>query len=324
MGCTSRVNRIETGFDARLVKLVSAAEVVNVTARMNPARKLFPQILLVATGFTVVALAGLVQENRVDVGTMDGRVTAGGPASAELEVGGVWAFADENFRRQTRALHLRVAAEAEIVVGLREHHAVDRTVRVVTGRAAFAQGGMFEDKGPSLLAMALGAVFIAPGHGQASRQLEDVFAVRVVALRAIHAAFSDGMMRGQLKFRLRLQMTAEAGVRVPSGIDDEFADAAANLDVFATRTVAGFAAGAVLQGRVFKIQMRMRAGFKSAGDVGMALEAGVIADVMRAGDFEWRDRHARHGGTRIEKQNHTAGDTEGRRHGQCALRFQWF
>lgn len=124
-------------------------------------------------------------------------MTAGGPAGADLQVAGMRTLADKNFTgRYAGPRHLGMTAEAEIVVGLREHHAVDRTVRIVAGRTAFAQGGVFEDKGPRLLAMALGAVLIAPGHGQASRRFEDVFAVRVVALRAIHAAFSDGMMRG--------------------------------------------------------------------------------------------------------------------------------
>ena len=112
-------------------------------------------------------------------------------------------------------LRLRVAAEAEIVVGLGEHHAVDRAVRVVAGRAAFAQGGMLEDKRPRLLAMALGAGFVGLRHGQAARRLENVLAVRVVALDAVHVAFDDGMMHGQLKFRVRRQMAAEAGVRRP-------------------------------------------------------------------------------------------------------------
>ncbi len=54
MGCTSRVKRIDGVLDERLMALVSAAEAVNVTAEVNTARKLFPQIRLAVSGFTVI------------------------------------------------------------------------------------------------------------------------------------------------------------------------------------------------------------------------------------------------------------------------------
>jgi hypothetical protein len=118
-------------------------------------------------------------------------------------------------------LGLRMTAETQIVVGLREHGAVDGAMRLVADRAAFAQGGMFKHKRARLFAMALRTIAIPPRHGQTSRALVDIAAVRVMAFGAMQPPLDDGMMGRRFKFGADREMAAEAGFRLAAGVDDE-------------------------------------------------------------------------------------------------------
>ena len=92
---------------------------------------------------------------------MDGRVAAGGPATAEGQTRGVIPAADVNPPVRRRALNLRMAAETQVRIRHGQHLGVDRAMGIVAGRAAFAQRLMFEDERPALFAMALEAGLIA-------------------------------------------------------------------------------------------------------------------------------------------------------------------
>ena len=94
----------------------------------------------------------------MDVRAVHGRMTAGGPASALAHPRRVRRIANENLARLP--LHLRVAFQTKIRVILDQQLAIDRSMGVVTDRAAFAQGFMLEDKRPRLLAMALPTALI--------------------------------------------------------------------------------------------------------------------------------------------------------------------
>jgi hypothetical protein len=111
----------------------------------------------------------------------------------------------------TRALDLGVATQAKIGVARHEHFLVDRTVRVMAGRAAFAQRLVLENKGPGLVAMTLRAAFVLPSHGQPAFWLEDVATVGIVTLHAAQAAFNDLMMLRQAKFSVNVEMTLKTG-----------------------------------------------------------------------------------------------------------------
>ena len=94
----------------------------------------------------------------MDVRAVHGRMTAGGPASALAQPRGMRRIANENL--PGLPLHLGMAFKAKIRVVLDQQLAIDRSMGVVTDRAAFAQGFMLEDKGPRLLAMALPTALI--------------------------------------------------------------------------------------------------------------------------------------------------------------------
>ena len=65
-----------------------------------------------------------------------------------------------NVEAPRRARYLSVAPEAQVHIALGQQLGVDAAVRIVASRAAFPQRLMLEDKGPGLLAMALGAGFV--------------------------------------------------------------------------------------------------------------------------------------------------------------------
>lgn len=165
-------------------------------------------------------------------------MAAGSPTSSDLQKRCVIGVADVNVTGgNIRALHLRVAAQAEIRIAFDEHFSIDRAVWAVASRAAFAQRFVLKNKWTRLGLMTLRATFILPRHREAARWFENVAAVWIVAIHAIHVAFDDRMMLRQIKFRVNVEVALKTGFGIFAGIDDEFRRAAA-ADVFAAGTVA--------------------------------------------------------------------------------------
>ena len=263
-----------------------------------------------------------IPEPGIHIGAVDGRVASGRPTGSHLQQLGVVRIADVNASGgDARTLNLRVTAQTQVGVARDEHFFVDRTVRIMAGGAAFAQRLMPEDERSRLLAMALGAAFILPGHGESARRFEDVAAVRVMALRAAHMSFDDRVMLREVEFGLNVEMALQTGGRVLAGIDDEFC-AAAGLEVFAAGAVAGFTAGFTGHGCIFKMDPRVRTHGKFPDDFCVAIRTGLVADEMSAGNFERHDHHGRGGGGRGPGEygaGHGSGspDCESDRHPAC-------
>ena len=137
--------------------------------------------------------------------------------------------------------------------------------------------------------MTLRAVLVQPRHGKAARRLENVAAVRVVALNAIHLTFHDRVMLRQTKFGLSLQMALETGARILAGIHNEFATAAPGFDMLASRAMARFATRLAVVFRVLDMHARVGAGGKDSGDIRVALRARVIANVCCSGNVRRRN-----------------------------------
>lgn len=181
-------------------------------------------------------------------------------------------------------------------------------MRAVAGGATFAHRFVREHKRTRLGFVALRATLILRCHREATGRFENVAAVRIVAIHAIHVAFEDGMMLRQIKFGVDIQMTLKTGLGIFAGVDDEFRRAA-GPDVFAAGTVAGFATALAGQGGVFKMQPRVRAHRKFTGDVRVAIGAGFVADEMCAGNFQRRDDSGGRGAGNHER--HHAGEQAG-------------
>jgi hypothetical protein len=205
-----------------------------------------------------------------------------------VEVSAVIDVADENGSvGKAGFLDLGVAAQAKIRITDGQKFRVHRTVRGMTGCAPFAERGMFEDVWLGLFAVAIGTCFIHSRHREAAVRFHDVCAVRVVALDAVHFAFKDRVMLRQMKLSIRGDVTLKTGFGLFSGIDDEFATA--DGDVFASGTVAGFASLLAGHLRIGHTDARVWTGWKDAGDLVVAIGAGLVADVGRTFDLLWDD-----------------------------------
>ena len=124
--------------------------------------------------------------------------------------------------------------------------------------ASFPQGLVFENEWPGLLPMTLAAVFVLAGHGQSAPGPENVLAMWIVALNAIHVTLIHRVVLRQAEFGLDLQMTVVASRRIFARVDDELSTTAARLDVFASRSVARFTTGRTLHLRGFDVNARVR------------------------------------------------------------------
>ena len=198
--------------------------------------------------------------------------------------------ADINAARGGRTSHLGVAAEAEVGISCNEHLGVDRAVRGVATGAAFPKSRMFENDGLGLFPVALRARLVQPGHGEASGRFEDVQAVRIVALDAIHLPLEDGVVLREGKLGMRFQMALKAGLGIPAWVDDKLAATASDRHVFAGGPVAGFATILAVQPGVFEPQTRMGAGREDFGDVCVTILAGLVPNERCAVDLR-EDKH---------------------------------
>ena len=244
----------------------------------------------------------------VDVGAVHGGVAAGTPAGATADQRGMRNISDENFAGS--GVDLRVAFEAKVHVALNEHFVGNGAVRVVADDAALAERFVFVDEGAGLLAMTFGAGLIHAGEAglgthTESRVMggfEDVRAVWVVALNAIHSMLENRMMVGQLELRVDVEMACEAGFGLTAGIDDEFAATAAGIYVETARAVAGFATGGFGARAAFDVQASVRTGMEGAGEFAVTILARFAANEGCAFDFRGTDGCALQAGTRNQDE----------------------
>ncbi len=115
--------------------------------------------------------------------------------------------------------------------------------------------------------MTLRATFVVLCHGQPAGRLENIAAVRVVALNATHAAFNDGMMLRQIEFGVDIEMTLKTRRRIVVRIDDEIR-AAAGFNVFAAGGRGWIRNRFGRPSPHFKMNARVRAGGKFSRTMG--------------------------------------------------------
>src|SRR5689334_3329783 len=128
--------------------------------------------------------------------------------------------------------------------------------------AALAHGLVLKGERARLLAMTPGTSLVYARHRKSASGFENVPAVRVVALDAIHPLFQNRMMLRQFELSMRREMALEARGRIPARIDDELPRAAAR-DVLAARPMTSLAATLTSQrARRFKVQARVRTGIE--------------------------------------------------------------
>jgi len=151
-------------------------------------------------------------------------------------------------------------------------------MRLVADGATFAHGFVLIHEGLGLFPMTRGAGLVHPRHRQSTSRFENIESVRVMALYTVHLAFDHGMVLRQIELGMSLQMAGIAHRRVFAWIDNEYAPPAARLNVFAAGTMARFAAAHSRHVGTRIMQSRVRAGWEHASDIGVTLEASLVAD----------------------------------------------
>jgi len=225
---------------------------------------------------------------------MDCRVAPGRPTGPLLQERRMRYFADVDFSTSDAlALDLRVTFQAQVRIALDEHLAINRAVWVVAHRATFTHRFVLEHKWTRLLAMTLCAGLVQARHGQTPCPFENVSAMRIMALHAVHSIFQHRMVLRQFEFSVRLQMTLETGFRRFPGIDDKLAASAASGHVETARTMTGLAAGASRRRTLFEVDSRMRAGCECPNVVRMTVVTGAITHKRSSRDFRGYDSRSR-------------------------------
>ncbi len=216
------------------------------------------------------------------------RMAPGGPAGAHAQQIAVVYVADIDLApAHARPLDLSMAPEAQVGIPLQQELGIYGSVRGVADRAALSQGRMFKDNGPGLLAMARRAGLVEPRHRQATRRLEDVSPMRVVALGTTELVLRERMVLRKPKLSLGSAMALVTGRRVLAGIDDELAPSTAAGCMQAARSMTGFAPGLACGMTVFQAQPGVGACRKNPRNIRMALRAGPIPDKSRTRN-NWR------------------------------------
>jgi len=205
------------------------------------------------------------------------------------------------------SLLLEVALQAECLVPLGKHPLVDRTVRGMAGRAAFAQCLMLENKRSPLFRVALEAGFVAAHHVGGAAPLEYRSLVRVVAVRATHLAFHHRVMMRQVEFGPNFQVALKTGFRIFARIDDGIRRAA-GLYVQAARSVAAFAPRSICRIFALRHQARMIGGPEVTHDFLVAIGAGTVPHKCCPRNGGWR-----HNRLRGAARNHYQGQRGGAR-----------
>jgi hypothetical protein len=173
---------------------------------------------------------------------------------------------------------------------------------VVANHAPFPQGFMLEDEGARLFAMTFGANLVMPGHSQAASRFQNIAAMRIVTLHAIHVSLIDRVMLRKTKLRLDLQVAIIAGGGVFSRVHDKLSAASSGFNMFASGAMTRFAAGRSGQICGINVYPAMCAGGKHSGDIPMALVAGSVPDKPRSFNLRRSHARAREGRTGKEKK----------------------
>jgi hypothetical protein len=259
-------------------------------------------------GYSQVIHSSIVHA-RMNIRAVHRGVAAGTPASSLAQIGRVRGVADVNLTSGgPGCLCLRMAPQAQVGIACDQQLAVNGAVRIVTHRTAFAQRFVLEDKRPRLFAMTSGTVFVEPRHRKTARGFNNVAAMRVVALNAIHPALDHGMALGQVELSVRLQMALKTRGCIFSGIYDEFAASTARLDMFAAWSVTRFATGLPRQLRICNMDARVWACRKHPADVRMTVVTRFVAHIICAGDFGRCENGAGEAGTGTDRNQRATGD----------------
>jgi hypothetical protein len=140
---------------------------------------------------------------------------------------------------------------------------------------------VFKHKRPALVAVTLSAGFVQSRHGQTTGGFEDVMPMWIMALDAIHSAFHDRMMVGEVELGMSIQVALIANIRVFARIHDEFASSTTDGHVFAPGTVTRLTSSPARPFGIVTVKAGVRTGWKVPDDVAVTIGTGLITDESR-------------------------------------------
>jgi len=209
-------------------------------------------------------------------------------------------ISDDNLPRgDVGALDLGMTPQAKVRIRLREQLGVNRSVNAMARCAALAHRRMLEHKWSRLRAVTLGAGLIWSSHGKATRWLENVAAVRVVTLDAVHFAFNDGMVLRQMELSLDRAVAFKTGGWIAAGVDNDFSSAATTGNVETARSVARLTASLPRGPAILEANAGVRAGREDSRNVGVTLRASAVTHKSGSRDLGSRCQRKRLGGTGV-------------------------
>jgi hypothetical protein len=188
-------------------------------------------------------------------------------------------ISDENLPRgDVGTLDLGMTPQAKVRIRLGEQLGVNGPVNAMARCAALAHRRMLEHKRSRLRPVTLGTRLIRAAHGKTTSRLENVAAMWIVTLDAVHFAFDDGMVLRQMELSLDRTVAFKTGGRIAAGIDNEFSSAATTGDVETARPVARLTASLPRGPAVFETNAGVGTGRKNSGDISVALGAATVAN----------------------------------------------
>lgn len=195
-------------------------------------------------------------------------------------------LADEQLAGLTcRPRSLSMATKAEIVVRLPEHLRIRRAMHVVANDTALTKRLVLKDKRLGLLLMAFGAGLIPLGHRESACRFEDLFAMGIVAIDAVHLAFDNRVAMRELKTCPDPAMALKACLRILAGIDNRFLPIASGIDMLAAGAMAQLASDRAGLLRAFHSDLGVSAFGKVIRVAGVAMTALRIADEGGSGSL---------------------------------------
>jgi hypothetical protein len=137
---------------------------------------------------------------------------------------------------------------------------------------------VFEDEGSGLFPMAGAALLVESGHAEAAGGLEDLAAVGVVALDAVHLPFEHRVVLGQSELHLDILVAVVTCLWIFAGVENQPRPITWCGGVKASGAVATFAAGAA--GKFLDIgpDPEVDITLEGAGVIGVTVVTLVIPD----------------------------------------------
>jgi len=229
-----------------------------------------------------------VKQARVNVGSMNRRVATRTPTRTHSQPIRVIHLPDEDPPGcHPGSWGLQMAFQTEMVVPFRQQRRVRRTVRLMTYRAALAQGLVFEHHGPALPRMAARTGLVQTCPAKPTRRLGHVHPVRIMAGTTGHAPLQHRMAGGKPELTLHFEMTLQTNPRLAVRIPDKPPSPPSSRHMQTSRPVTRLACSGVVRAGHHQVHAGMRIQRECACILSVTIQTHRITHEGRPLDGRW-------------------------------------